>query len=225
MEGLERMQVLAAMETATMPGLNIEDNKYARGLTAANRVLQMEEWAYKELFAGAIIDEKTGESLEYRELIKRPEVKEKWFTALANELGRLAQGIRDIKGTETIHFIPKSEIPKDRRRDITYGRIVVSYRPEKLEKNRARLTVGGDRITCLDSVSAPTADVPVIKLLWNSVLSTPRAKYFTMDISNFYLGTPMLTHQKIERGRISQMPVYTRTMEARVETSSLHSGG
>ena len=30
-----------------------------------------------------------------------------------------------------------------------------------------------------------------IKLLWNSVLSTPGAKYFTLDISNFYLGTLM----------------------------------
>ena len=28
-------------------------------------------------------------------------------------------------------------------------------------------------------------------MLWNSVLSTPGAKYFTMDISNFYLGTPL----------------------------------
>ena len=29
------------------------------------------------------------------------------------------------------------------------------------------------------------------KILWKSVLSTPGAKYFTLDISNFYLGTPM----------------------------------
>ena len=28
-------------------------------------------------------------------------------------------------------------------------------------------------------------------MLWNSILSTPGAKYFTLDISNFYLGTPM----------------------------------
>ena len=76
-------------------------------------------------------------------------------------------------------------------KDVTYGRIVVAYKPDKLEKNRARLTVGGDRIVCLQDVSAPTADVPVIKLLWNSTLSTPGAKYFTMDISNFYLGTPL----------------------------------
>ena len=28
-------------------------------------------------------------------------------------------------------------------------------------------------------------------MLWNSVLSTPGSKYFTVDIANFYLGTPM----------------------------------
>ena len=48
-----------------------------------------------------------------------------------------------------------------------------------------------NRITCLYNVSTPTSDLPTIKMLWNSVLSTPEAKYFALDISNFYLGTPM----------------------------------
>ena len=39
--------------------------------------LQLNEWAYKEHFAGAIIDDKIGEKLEYRDLIKRPELKER----------------------------------------------------------------------------------------------------------------------------------------------------
>ena len=61
-------------------------------------------------------------------------MRDTWFTSLANELGRLAQGIRDIKGTDTVFFIPKSEIPQDRWKDITYGRVVVNYRPGKEEK-------------------------------------------------------------------------------------------
>ena len=28
-------------------------------------------------------------------------------------------------------------------------------------------------------------------MMWNSVLSTPDAKFITMDVANFYLGTPM----------------------------------
>ena len=53
------------------------------------------------------------------------------------------------------------------------------------------MTVGGNRLTAWMETATPIADLPLIKMLWNSVLSTPRAKYFTMDISNFYLATPM----------------------------------
>ena len=68
---------------------------------------------------------------------------------------------------------------------------MVAYKPHKADPNRSRLTVGGDRIVCLYDVSTTKSDLPTIKMLWNSVLSTPGAKYFTLDISNFYLGTPM----------------------------------
>ena len=67
----------------------------------------------------------------------------------------------------------------------------MDYTPNKLGKNRARVTVGGDRINCPFGCGTPTADVLVTKLLWNSMISTPGENYFTLDISNFYLGTPM----------------------------------
>ena len=199
--GLERIASLAAWESAVVPDLSCRDKKYANSLSAANNQLQMSEWAFEAYFAGAIIDEITGQPMEYRDLMKDPARKPLWQTSLANEIGRLAQGIRDLKGTNTLHFIPKSEIPADRFKDITYARIVVAYKPDKLEKNRARITVGGDRINSLIDCGTPTADVPIIKLLWNSTLSTPKAKFFTMDISNFYLGTPM------ERPEYMRMPL------------------
>ena len=37
----------------------------------------------------------------------------------------------------------------------------------------------------------PTADIITVKLLLNSVISTKEAKFMTMDISNFYLMTPL----------------------------------
>ena len=123
--------------------------------------------------------------------MKKEKYRDIWSTSLANELGRLAQGIRDVKVTNTIFFISISEIPKDRLKDITYGQIVVAYKPHKADPNRPRLTLGGDRFVCLYDVSTPTSDLPTIKILLNSVLSTPGAKYFTLDISNLYLGTPM----------------------------------
>ena len=90
--------------------------RYSRGYAAANKNLKMEEWAYKEYLAAAIIDETTGEAMEYRDLMKKPDLKALWERFLATELGRLAQGIRDIKGTNTIYFIPKSKIPLDRQK-------------------------------------------------------------------------------------------------------------
>ena len=85
-----------------MPDFTIKDNKFRRGWASANLDLQMKKWAFQEHFAGAIIDDKTGEKIEYRDLINRPELQERWYKSLANELGRLAQGIRDIPGTNTI---------------------------------------------------------------------------------------------------------------------------
>ena len=120
-KGPDRLASLVATESSFVPNLSIRENRLRRGWADANQHLQMSEWAYKEYFAGAIIDENTGEALEYRDLIKRPELKQIWFRAFANELGRLAQGIRDIAGTDTIFFIPRSKIPKDRLRDVTYG--------------------------------------------------------------------------------------------------------
>ena len=88
--------------------------------------LQLDEWAYQENFSGAGIDKDTGEALEYQDLMKKDKYRDIWSNSLANELWRLAQGIRDVKVTNTILFIYKSEIPKDRLKDTTYGRIVLA---------------------------------------------------------------------------------------------------
>jgi hypothetical protein len=73
----------------------------------------------------------------------------------------------------------------------TYGRIVVSVRPQKAEKFRTRLTVGGNLINYPFEVSTPTADLTTAKLLFNSVISTPGAKFLVTDIKDFYLNTEM----------------------------------
>jgi len=191
-DAIRHVANLMAHDTTSIPDLVVNtQRKLSRGLGQANESLQVGEWAHEMLFAGAIIDDETGKSLEYRDLMKLDKHRKLWSISLANEIGRLAQGIRDIKGTDTFFFIRKSEIPRDRRKDVTYGRIVVSYRPQKAEPNRTRLTVGGDRVNYPFETSTPTADLPTIKMLWNSVLSTPNAKFLTMDVANFYLGTPM----------------------------------
>jgi hypothetical protein len=53
-------------------------------------------------------------------------------------------------------------------------------------------SIGGDKINYPGEVATPTADMLVAKILFNSVISTPGARFMTMDISNFYLMTPLL---------------------------------
>jgi hypothetical protein len=96
-----------------------------------------------------------------------------------------------MKGTDTINFFKYNEIPIDRRKDVTYGSIQVDYRPQKAEENRTRLTVGGNLINFSGDVSTPTANITPTKMVINSTISTPKAKYMCGDIKNFYLGTPM----------------------------------
>eukprot|EP00957_Ditylum_brightwellii_P110214 8406803-Ditylum_brightwellii.AAC.1 len=60
--------------------------------------------------ATAVVDEDTGQLLEYRHLIKKKKYSKQWTNSFSNELGRFAQGLkRGIKGTDTVFFINKQE--------------------------------------------------------------------------------------------------------------------
>jgi hypothetical protein len=100
-----------------------------------------QEYKYR---ACAVIDEETGKSMEYRDLLKDPKHRETWSRAAANEFGRLFDGVsKNVDGTQrvngtnnTCHRIKKSQVPKGKR--VTYTRTVVAVRPEKEEINRVR---------------------------------------------------------------------------------------
>ena len=146
--------------------------------------------------------------LNYRQLMRHPDYKGPWSLSSANEFGRLANGVggRIKNPTNTITFIHKHEVPHDRRKDVTYGQFVCTVRPEKAETNRTRFTVGGDRINYPGEVATPTADMLVAKLLFNSVVSTDKAKFMTMDICKFYLMTPLKRPEYI-RMKLSDIPL------------------
>ena len=150
-------------------------------------------------WANAIIDTISGASMEYRHLIKSPKHKAPWNTSFSKKLGRLTQCVGDrIKVTNTIYFIYYTLIPNDWRGDITYGRIVVDYRPHKTEPNRTRLTVGGNIINYPGNVSTPTADTTTSKIFINSTISTPKAKYLVGDVKHFNLGTIMTRYEYLQ---------------------------
>ena len=104
-----------------------------------------------------------------------------------------------IDGTNTIFFIHKHKIPQDRLKDVTYIKFVVSVRTEKDDPYRIRATLGGNLIHYPDDVGTPTADLLLIKIFLNSVISSDGAKFATANLSNFYLMTPL---KRPEYGRV-----------------------
>jgi hypothetical protein len=50
-----------------------------------------------------------------------------------------------------------------------------------------RWTADGDKIEYHGRVTTKTADIATAKLLFNSVLSTPEAKFMMIDLKDFYL--------------------------------------
>ena len=111
---------------------------------------------------------------------------------MCKELGNISQGWRDEKGTNTVQFLTHEEIsaiPKDRT--VTYARIIIDYRCQYSDPTRVRITVGGNLLNSPGELTTRTADLTTTKLMWNSVISTHRAKYMTADIKSFYLETPL----------------------------------
>jgi tellurite resistance protein len=85
--------------------------------------------------ASAVICPVTGKYIKHQELITKLRYKIKLMRSTENEINRLYN-------TNTIRFIRRSDIPKGRK--VTYGSFVVDVKDHKEEKERTRLTVGGD---------------------------------------------------------------------------------
>ncbi len=139
--------------------------------------------------AYAVLDDETGDLLEYRHLIKHPKYKDVLTKSFSKEIVRLATM------TETIFFIQKDAIPQERQGDETYARIVCVYRDGKKDKYCTRITMGGNLVNYPGDCGTPTADLLTVKLLLNSIISTPHAKFMTLDLKDFYVMTPMKCYE------------------------------
>ena len=105
-------------------------------------------------------------------------------------------GSQRTKGTNTLFWINKEQVPKDKT--ATYARVVVDKRPEKEEVNQTRITAGDDRLEFQGDTSTKTAGLETVKMVFNSVVSTPDAKFMTVDISNMYLNTQLNKYQYMQ---------------------------
>ena len=94
-----------------------------------------------------VVHPTTGETItSYNKLAKDEEMRETWTTSFGKEFGNLAQGDNKTgtPGMDAIHVMDLEQIqniPTDRI--VTYARIVVDFRPQKKDPNRARITAGG----------------------------------------------------------------------------------
>ncbi len=117
--------------------------------------------------------------------MKHPKYKDVWTESFSKEIVHLTTT------TKTIFFVNKAEIPKERRGNVTYGRIVCTYHVAKKDKFWAHITMGDNLINYPGDCRTPTADLLTLKLLLNRVISTPKAKFMTRNLKDFYLMTPM----------------------------------
>ena len=151
-------------------------------------------------WAMPVLDEETGETLEWRQLRSHPKWKDIYLQSFSNEMGRLCQGVgkgtkgpknQRVAGTDSMRVIKYDNIPKHRRKEVCYTRVVCDYRPTKDDPYRTRITIAGTNIDYPGDVATPTGSLELVKLMVNSVLSRPGAKFACFDVKNFYLDTPL----------------------------------
>jgi hypothetical protein len=92
-------------------------------------------------------------------------------------------------------------------RTATYCKFVCNKRPQKDEVNRTRLTMGGNLIDYPGDVSTPTADMLTAKILLNSTISDPKARWMCLDVKDFYL------NNKMDRYEYARIPYHLIPME------------
>jgi hypothetical protein len=103
-----------------------------------------------------------------------------------------------------IHY---KDIPEDRRSDITYLSHQVKEKINAFKdayEAKVRICVGGDKTHYTGDKSAHVAAMASVKILLNDVVSSPGAKFATIDIVDFYLMTPLdrLEYVKIAASKV-----------------------
>ena len=151
-----------------------------------------------------IYNKQTGKKETLRSLINNQRTRATWTKAASNEYGRLMRGNdAGVPGTSTMEPVTLASIPIASK--ITYGTMVCDHRPLKTEPNRCRLVVGGDRLTYDNETAAPAANLLEAKLIINSTISTPHARFITADIKDFFLSSIMPTAEYMKM-HIDEIP-------------------
>jgi len=136
-----------------------------------------------------------GDKLTYRKAMLGPDSK-KWMIATEQEFNRLIH-------SGTMQAIQPCEQPDDRKKNTTYINPKVRQKigMDGETEWRVRGTMGGDLISYSGDKAANVADMETVKIAINSVVSeraTGKTAYLmTLDIKDYYLGTPFPTPEYV----------------------------
>jgi hypothetical protein len=145
-----------------------------------------------------VLDQALGKVLKHSQLRHHPEYKEVWDRSYTDKLGQLCQGIgtnastpsgKRTNGTNTLQPIQFNNIPADEWGNVAQTKTVCKVRLMKEDPNRTRITIGGNSINYPDDCGTKTGLLELVKLMINSVCSWQNARFMTMDLGNFDLGT------------------------------------
>jgi hypothetical protein len=134
----------------------------------------------------------------YHKLMQDPATSEIWMTAFGKDFGSMSQGNNKTgtKGMDAMFVMNPQDVPNiPKNQPSTFAKVVVVYPLQKEDPHQIRITAGGNLISYPGELTTRTADMTTAKLHWNSILSTPKARYMCLDIDNFYL-MATLNHYK-----------------------------
>ena len=152
---------------------------------------------YSDLFAWTAQDMNVdGSPLTSTSALRGPD-KERWLKAHGEEIERLIE-------SRTARLINRSEMPKDRKASYYNPQLKIKHKVDGIQY-RVRGTIGGDQVDYPGVTAAYTAGLETIRILLNATVSEG-ARFFTADIKDFYLGTP-LTRKEYMRVSTKHIPL------------------
>ncbi len=98
---------------------------------------------------------------------------------------------KQVVGTNTFFLIDHHNIPIQKWKEICHTMVVCKVHLEKDDPDCTHITIGSNCICFLGDEGTNTTSLKLVKLLLNSVLSCPGARFSSINFKNFYLDTPM----------------------------------
>ena len=123
-----------------------------------------------------------GKPLKYNTALKDPSRSARFVIASSTEWRK------HLTERKTMHPIYKHDQPQDRRGDTTYYNQVTKEKIiDGTYSARVRGTIDGSKTNYTGDKSSHVSNLATVKLLLNSVASTPNASFITLDIVDFFL--------------------------------------